>query len=549
MTTAAGTILVVDDEPNNVDMLRRRLERADYVVDTADSGRTALELISSKSYDTVLLDMMMPGMDGIDVLQHLQSEHGTGAPPVIMVTARSDSDAITTSLKNGADDFVSKPVDIRVLLSRLESLINRTRLQRSLARENEALSLEVNSRTETLNEALARVQVIADSLPTIIWQVEVDGKGKLEIRSLSGSVKSLLGIERKKLIQNPLLLLDILADEDPEKIRTDLIRELKVKGTVSSEFRLSTDNSGHRWVYLEGRLRSADPIQVDGLLLDITERKHLEVQFLHTQKLESVGQLASGIAHEINSPAQYTRDNIVFLKESFDDLMRYLGAQSTIIDKLDGTIPEQEAQELAQVAQSVDLEFISNEIPAALEQGIEGIDRISKIVTAMKGFTHPGGEDPELCDLNKLIEDSTVVARNEWKYVADLSLDLEEGLNEITCYPSELGQVILNLVVNAAHAIDEAEKPDGGKGEITIKTARRGEQVEIRISDNGPGIPANVQSKIFDPFFTTKSVGKGTGQGLAIARSVVVDKHHGDLRIEHTGPDGTTFLISIPDRR
>ncbi|HIC85794.1 MAG TPA: PAS domain-containing protein [Desulfobacterales bacterium] len=281
---------------------------------------------------------------------------------------------------------------------------------------------------------------------------------------------------------------------------------------------------------------------------DITEHRVMEAQLLQAQKLESVGQLAAGIAHEINTPIQFVGDNIQFLHEAFADLMRLLEAYKKLYDKqgnCEGLAPRlQEARELEE---AIDLPFLAKEVPKAIEQSMEGVRRVAKIVGAMKEFSYPDVEEKTPIDLNHAIENTVIVAKNEWKYVAELITDLDPNLPPVPCLPGEFNQVILNLIINAAHAIsDVVKEQEGKKGKITITTRRIEDWVEIRVSDTGTGIPEEIRDRIFDPFFTTKEVGKGTGQGLAIARSMVVNKHKGSIEFETEVGKGTTFIIRLP---
>lgn len=290
---------------------------------------------------------------------------------------------------------------------------------------------------------------------------------------------------------------------------------------------------------------------------DITARKQqeeerdlLEVQLQHAQKLESIGRLAAGIAHEINTPTQFVGDNLRFMQESLSQLQGVLALPATF---LHAARDQQLTPELLDRAEATlgaaDLDYISAEMPRAIEESLQGIDRVAKIVMAMKEFSHPGSEEKTLLDLNKALESTLTVARNEWKYVADVVTELDPQLPLVMCLPGEFNQAILNLVVNAAHAIGDVFK-DGTtpKGKITVQTRRDGEWVEVRIADTGTGIPEAVRGRTFEPFFTTKGVGKGTGQGLAIARSVIVNKHGGTIHFETETGRGTTFVIRLPVR-
>jgi signal transduction histidine kinase len=278
---------------------------------------------------------------------------------------------------------------------------------------------------------------------------------------------------------------------------------------------------------------------------DVTERMEIEAQLRQAQKLEAIGQLAAGIAHEINTPTQFITDNLQFIRESWNAVSELLEKYRSSIKELESAISPSTPSSLAEVEKLADLEFITTEMPRAIEQGIEGTRRVASIVHAMKEFSHPDSADKILIDLNKAIESTVTVARNEWKYVADVVTEFDRALPLVVCYPGEINQVILNLIVNAAHAIKD--KTNGaGKGKVTIRTAIHGEFAEIAISDTGSGIPDRIRTRIFEPFFTTKEVGKGTGQGLALAHSVIVKKHLGKIWFETQVGTGTTFFINLP---
>ena len=265
------------------------------------------------------------------------------------------------------------------------------------------------------------------------------------------------------------------------------------------------------------------------LKLEIQQRKELETQLVHAQKMEAVGQLASGIAHEINSPSQFANDNILFLKEAVEGF----------IAKLDNTENAPDEKELS---------FLKGNASEAAEQAKEGISRITTIVKSMKNFAYRDAESAKKPnDLNQAIESTIVVATNEWKYHAEIKKELDENLPMVPCNIGEINQVVLNLIVNGAHAIRDRDEASV-KGEIKISTKHypSDDCVVISITDNGGGIPQQVQERIFEPFFTTKEVGVGTGQGLAIAHNVVVKSHNGQIWFQSVENQGTTFFIKLP---
>jgi PAS domain S-box-containing protein len=278
------------------------------------------------------------------------------------------------------------------------------------------------------------------------------------------------------------------------------------------------------------------------------ERQLMELQLRQAQKMEAVGQLASGIAHEINTPTQYVGDNTHFLKDAFANLTGALkGYMELITAAKENTITPELIARVEQVLAASDLDYHMEQIPAAINETLEGVARVSKIVRAMKEFSYPGGKEKSAADLNKAIDSTTTVAKNEWKYVAELVLDLDPHLPPVPCFISEFNQAILNLVVNASHAIGDAIRDQKGKrGTITIRTRREGDYAEVRVTDTGTGIPEAHRQRIFEPFFTTKDVGKGTGQGLTVVYSSIVKKHGGTVTFETETGKGTTFILRLP---
>jgi len=281
---------------------------------------------------------------------------------------------------------------------------------------------------------------------------------------------------------------------------------------------------------------------------DITERKILEGQLRQAQKLEAIGQLAAGISHEINTPAQYVGDNAKFLQETWPAVDKILGLCVRLGEEsVTGSAAPATIAELLRCTKEADPTYLLREVPQAISQTLQGMERISKIVKAMKEFSHPGSEGKCAIDLNHAIETTIAVARNEWKYVADVQTSFADNVPPVLCLAGEINQVILNLLINAAQAIgDVVGKTSGTKGTITISTKFDSAWVEVQIRDTGAGVPENIRARIFEPFFTTKEVGKGTGQGLALAHAVIVKKHDGQIWFESEMGKGTTFFLRLP---
>jgi len=280
----------------------------------------------------------------------------------------------------------------------------------------------------------------------------------------------------------------------------------------------------------------------------LSQLRGTQAKLIQAQKLEAIGQLAAGIAHEVNTPTQYVADNTAFALRAVTGLITALEAALAVVQAAkEGTVSAEQLQAVDSIVSKAKVPYLIKQLPRALEQSQEGLGRIATIVQAMKEFSHPSGAEKRPVNLREAIETTIAVARNEWKYVADVDLDMDPELPLVPVLRNEFNQVILNLIVNAAHAIGDVTAGGAeGKGKITITGRLREDRVEIRVADTGSGIPESARAKVFEPFFTTKAVGKGTGQGLAIAYSVVVDKHQGSIAFDTEAGRGTTFIIGLP---
>ena len=330
----------------------------------------------------------------------------------------------------------------------------------------------------------------------------------------------------------------------------DETRERLLAGDSAMSVELEVRTKDGRRVILEVKpgliYKDGKPVAMQGIGRDITGREAAEMELRQAQKLESVGRLASGIAHEINTPIQFVGDNTRFLQDSFAGLQTLLAKYQELRDAATaGAVSPGLLDELRGTEEQSDCAYLLEEIPKALTQTLEGVTQVATIVRAMKEFAHPERKERVAADINKALLNTLTVARNELKYVADVETEFGD-LPLVVCNISDLNQVFLNLLVNAAHAIGDVVKQSGKKGKIRVRTAAEGKTVLVAISDTGCGIPEGIRNRIFDPFFTTKEVGRGTGQGLAIARSVVVERHKGSLSFESVLGEGTTFYVRLP---
>lgn len=403
-----------------------------------------------------------------------------------------------------------------------------------------------NEMLSQLGEHAAELRSIYDSAHDAIITVTSEG----DITSWNKGAEHIFGVAESEVRGTPLA--PLLTTASLESYRDELrsvrqataargngkLVELTGRRRDGTEFPLELTLA--TWSTKEGAFFTS-------FMRDTSARRMLEAQLAQAQKLESIGHLAAGVAHEINTPIQYVGDNTRFLDESFRNLDRVLRSYETLAAAAEtsGLLPD-EVQHVRQMEDDADLEYLYGEIPRAIQQSGEGVERVATIVRAMKEFSHPGSAEMKAIDLNHAIESTLTVSRNEWKYVADVVTEFDPNLPTVRCLPAEFNQAMLNLVVNAAHAIADLPGRGTKKGQIAIRTRRDGAWAEVRIGDTGTGIPESVRARIFTPFFTTKEMGRGTGQGLAIAHTVVVTKHGGTLNFETEEGRGTTFIVRLP---
>ncbi len=389
---------------------------------------------------------------------------------------------------------------------------------------------------DRLRASEERYRELFENAGDLVYTLDLD----LRITALNRLAVQTMGYPREEAVR--MSLSQVMEAAECESFRGLIAR--MTAGAPSAQFEAGIRTKEGRRVTLEvsPRLiyRDGAPVGIQAIARNITGRDVAEMELRQAQKLESVGRLAAGIAHEINTPLQFVGDNVRFLQDSFQKIGALLASLRAFCEQSGPAL----AAELGRLEEKLDAGYLAREIPEALAQTQEGVERVVTIVRAMKEFAYPDFKDHVRADLNKALLNTLTVARSELKYVADVETELGE-LPMVVCSVGDLNQVFLNLLVNAAHAISDVFQQTGRRGKIRIRTESQNDQVLITIADNGTGIPEGIRNRIFDPFFTTKEVGRGTGQGLAIARAVV-DRHKGSLTFESEAGRGTTFFISLP---
>jgi two-component system, NtrC family, sensor kinase len=530
-------ILIVDDEQAIQKLLSRYLVDEGYECHTAESVASAKETLALKTFDLLLCDLKMPGDSGLELIRYTKKHYPNMGR--VMITAFGSPEIASEIMTVGVYGYIIKPVTRNVVLITVENALRHLRLDLHMHACKIELEKNISQRTEKLTAIMNNLNAGVIMYDLDMKILEFNRRIQLWFPDITtGTITPCYN--GFKCPPN-----EGVCDDCPmaETYRTRKTCEaVKTISTLQGEreFRIVTspilDYTGNVYAGI-------------ALYEDITEKMLLEKDLRQAQKFEAVGQLAAGIAHEINSPIQYIGDNISFLKDSFNDIARVTNIYHLFWQKLmeNGVVPAELNRKLSDEIQDADIAYLWEEIPKTIDQSLEGVRRVEKIVRAMKDFAHPGNDEKTAVDINKILESTITVCRNEWKYVAEMETDFAPDLPLIPCFTGEISQVFLNIIVNGAHAIGElTESGRKGKGKIFIQTNQVGNSIQIRISDTGGGIPQEIRDRVFEPFFTTKALGKGTGQGLAIAHRVVTDKHQGKLYYETEKGRGTTFVIELP---
>lgn len=400
---------------------------------------------------------------------------------------------------------------------------------------------------EKLYKSMEDLRVLTNSVNGVIWEIDPNS---MIYTYMSDQVEKILGYKANDYISGKFSL---EKESNNGIISLDTIMNNKFKGPEDLILEYETYRKDKKVIWIKNIIskifKDGSIIKIRGVFFDITEEKNIhdkhiliEKKLKHSQKMEAIGQLSAGISHEINTPVQFVGDNLSYILDASKNFIAYHERLENIIqnNNLNGLVDQ-----INSAKKQFDIKFFEEETPQAIMESIDGIDRIAKIVSAMKIFSHPGKENMQEVDINKYIESTVILARNEWRYLADLQFDFSNNLPLVNCFQGEISQVILNIIVNSCHAIRELTQGKE-KGNILISTHKDNYEVIIKIKDNGIGIKKKIIDRIFDPFFTTKEVGQGTGQGLSLAYNIIVENHAGNIFVESVYGSGSTVTIQLP---
>jgi signal transduction histidine kinase len=400
---------------------------------------------------------------------------------------------------------------------------------------NANIERKIDVRTRALSAAKDRFRELVENIEAVPFEYSVDYR---ELTYIAPQAERIL-----RRPTSPDMLFGYIHPDDIARVR----RTLSSLGTTkAASFDYRALDPERQTVHLRVFASAKTSNRIHGVALDVTKQHQLELELRQAQKLESVGRLAAGVAHEINTPIQFVNDSVRFLQTAVEDVMVVVEKhRENTQSLLTGVVRPDLALAAAAIEAELDLPFLRQAMPEAIGRAVTGIDRVAAIVRSIKAFAHPDGARMILANLNEAVESTLIVAASEYRLVADVETELGE-IPHVMCHLGEINQVVLNLVVNAAQAIAAVVQGTGKRGTIKVRTRQREGGVEIAISDTGCGIPAEIRDRVFDPFFTTKDVGHGSGQGLSMARAAIVEKHHGTLAFESEVGTGTTFFLTLP---
>ena len=544
--TDRGNILVVDDTPANVRILTDALMHHGYEICSAMSGDRALEIVQDFVPDLILLDVMMPEMDGYTVCQRLKERPETHDIPVMFLSAIDTPNDKLRAFQVGGIDYITKPFHLDEVIARVSQQIDRRNLQKRLEQQNFRLHAEI----QNYKQLEERYRSIFDNAIDGMFQSTPEG----QFITVNASLARMYGYVSVEELCTSIGDIGQQLYVRPER-RSEFMETVLRNGEVSdfeaqvyckngttlwiSETVRSVKDAQNNLMFYEGtvkditdRKRNTEILRVRSTELEetLTQLRHSQAKLLQQEKMSSLGQLVAGMAHEINNPVSFISGNLVYAEQYFEDLVRAFHEA--------GLVPGD------------DIEFVLKDLPILLQSIRTGADRIRLIVQALKNFARLDEAEEKHVDIHEGIESTllllshrldTTANRPKVKVIKDLG-----ALPKVHCYPGLLNQALMNLMGNAIDALD-ASTNNGKQPKLEIRTKLVDpNQIMIWISDNGSGMPTEVQDRIFDPFFTTKGVGEGTGMGLAISYQIIVEKHAGQLECISVLGKGTEFVIILP---
>lgn len=548
-STNKQQILVVDDTSANLKLISDFLRESGFEVRAAKSGFQAMKILETTKPDLILLDVVMPEMDGFEVCHCLKKSHQTRDIPVIFMTAVDDASNPTYKLKGlglGAVDYISKPIQLQEVLARVKIHLNLSYLTQELARQKYLLEAVFNESTDAIFLVNPETNLIADCNQRAVALFEAKNK------------EELLNFEEQSLQKKPF---------SPQEL-SSILEEIKIKGFWSLELEYVTKNNNLFWgnlavkpIYLGSDkinlvrvtditdrklVEAREQKKSQQLKLTLSTLKNTQARLIQNEKMSSLGRMVAGIAHEINNPISFIYGNIIPARNYFQDLLK-------LIELYQQSYPNP-SPEIEDLVQEIDLDYLLKDCLKLMNSMQVGADRIRQIVLGLRNFSRLDEKELKAVDIHDGIDSTLMILQHRLHAEGDRPeiqvIKNYRQLPLISCYPGQFNQVFMNILRNAIDVLASQPAPR----RITISTSSvtkdsptgNSEFAVIRIADNGPGMSEAVKQNIFDPFFTTKPVGSGTGLGLAIAHQIVVEKHKGNISCISVVGQGTEFILEIP---
>lgn len=450
-------------------------------------------------------------------------------------------------LKNYQNRLETSQKALNELNAGLEDKVAQLTAELQLAHESTKILLEEKNRSEFLARELSnRNELILQSVSDGIFGVDRSGITTF----VNTAMERLLGYSAAQMIGksiHPLIHKSINGNVCPEE-ECVVCRTIKEGGMheVKSNYCRKDETCFPVQIVSAPLVKENEIVGAVVVFRDISECLANEQRLIETKKFQAIGQLAAGVAHELNTPIQYIKNNVTFFGQAVHDVSIYLQGAQSLCDQVQNMDPSLIQEQLHFLKKNHDIEYLLKELPEAVIETTQGIEQIIKIVQSMKELSHPGDGQKTWADLNRAVENAVTISKNEWKYVAGLETDLDPNLSTFQCNPDSWIQMLINFIVNSAHSIEERQTTDPGPGMIEIRTRELENQIELKIMDNGTGIDEEKKSQMFKPFYTTKKVGKGTGQGLAFASNLIEKVHKGTIQCNNRPEGGVIFEIRVP---
>jgi two-component system, NtrC family, sensor kinase len=529
---AAINVLLVEENEDHIILINNAFLRhaEKYRLTSAKNIFEAKKFV--KEADIILTNLSLPDGSGVEFLKDRNIYDNV---PVIVLESFVDQETVVKLIKSGVMDYVNKSTEaFETLPEKIEKYIE----LRDLRMDRKKTSDQQNKLSTAISHSSEAIVI-------------TDIKGNIEF--VNPAFEKVTGYSSEEVLgKNPSMF---KSGQHDKKFYENLWRTILSGKPWKGHF---IDRRKDGSVYEEDA--SISPVFGDGgkiinfvaLKRDVSDRINIENQLRHAQKMEGIGTLAAGIAHEINTPLQYLHDNTLFIKDSLSSIFKAFDEAKKIVGSCNMENPaeiEKKFTRMKEIFNNENLNYLTTEIPAAIGENENGIQIVRKIVMAMKNFSHPGMKTMQKADINEAIRSTITITKNVWKYSAEIETGFAEKLPEVTCHIADINQVFLNMITNSCDAIAEKNEKNGNSdtpGKIKVRTYCDEDFVHIEITDDGNGIPQAVIDKIFQPFFTTKQVGKGTGQGLALSYDIIVNKHNGKISVESEPGEGTKFTVSLP---